>query len=76
VSAERPRERVVASPDTLLNAWTLAELLHVSVEWVAARRNELPCFDIPSDDGVESLARMRVRLGDLGEWKRATRETR
>jgi len=60
----------------LLNAWQVAEILHVSVEWVAARRHVLPCFDVPSDDGLESLARMRVRTRDLGEWKRATRETR
>ncbi|MDX6480004.1 MAG: hypothetical protein QOG85_514 [Gaiellaceae bacterium] len=60
----------------LLNAWQVAEMLHVSVEWVAARRNVLPCFDVPDENGVESLARMRVRTQDLGHWKRATRETR
>ena len=60
----------------LLDAWAVAELIHVDVAWVASRRGILPSFDVPCDDGVESLARMRVRLEDLGEWQRAARPYR
>jgi hypothetical protein len=52
----------------LLSAAEVAELLDMTIEWVASRRYALPCFEVPSDDGEDWLRRLRVRREDLQVW--------
>jgi hypothetical protein len=52
----------------LLGAAEVAELIKMPLEWVASRRYALPCFEVPSDDGTDSIVRMRIRREDLHVW--------